>query len=286
MVLDRCAVPGYTTVECDIAEAASIRIPEGRLELVVHAAGLAHVVPRGEADVARMFRINHTGTCNLLEKLEANRPARLVLISTVAVYGVEAGELLTEETALGAGDAYGLSKRRAEEAVEGWAAGSETRATILRLPLLYGENPPGNLRSMAEGIRRHRYFGIGSGTARRSMVGAEDVARVVPAAAEAGGVFHLTDGQHPQFRELERAFARRLGVACPAALPMAVAKVLARVGDAAAAVTGRRMPFDSNRLGKMTSTLTFSDERARGRLGWRPTPVLELIEAGRVLREG
>jgi len=37
------------------------------------------------------------------------------------------------------------------------------------------------------------------------------------------------------------------------------------------------VPLTSGRFKKMTSTLTFSDERARACLGWQPSRVLSLI---------
>jgi GlcNAc-P-P-Und epimerase len=37
------------------------------------------------------------------------------------------------------------------------------------------------------------------------------------------------------------------------------------------------MPINSRVLAKLTSTLTFSDERARSTLGWSPSPVLARV---------
>src|SRR5690606_7779589 len=144
------------------------------------------------------------GTEHLLAALErqARLPEAFVLVSTVAVYGREAGEGLTEATPREAEDPYGLSKRQAEDAVQAWGARHGVRVGIVRLPLVAGTGAPGNLGAMVQAIRRGRYLGIGDGSARRSVVLAADVARVLPAVAERGGTYNLTDGRHPSFAEI------------------------------------------------------------------------------------
>ncbi len=91
-------------------------------EVVYHVAGRAHVAPRTEAGKERFFQVNAEGTRRLLHALEhtARRPQAVVLVSTVAVYGREAGELLDENTPRQAEDPYGLSKRIAEDILVAW----------------------------------------------------------------------------------------------------------------------------------------------------------------------
>jgi nucleoside-diphosphate-sugar epimerase len=109
------------------------------------------------------------------------------------------------------------------------------------------------------------------------VVWARDVAEILPAAAEEGGVFHLTDGEHPAIRQFEAAFAARHRVPPPPALPHGLAWMLSRAADPVSRLTRGRFPLDSRRFQKLTSTLTFSDEQARARLGWKPHAVIPLI---------
>jgi nucleoside-diphosphate-sugar epimerase len=60
----------------------------------------------------------------------------------------------------------------------------------------------------------------------------------------------------------------------PRRLPLAVAKALGLAGDALSAI-GAPFPFTSRSFRKMTSTLTFSDEKARRELGWQPGRVVD-----------
>jgi nucleoside-diphosphate-sugar epimerase len=107
------------------------------------------------------------------------------------------------------------------------------------------------------------------------MVLARDVGYILPRTAQVGGVFHLTDGYHPSFAELERALAAALQREVPMRLPLGVAKLGAQVGDKVQRMTGLKMPLTIRSLMKMTSTLTFSDMRAQKELGWNPSRVLD-----------
>jgi len=284
-VLDRTPAEGLPTVLADLGR-APIDLPRAGFHHVYHVAGLAHLVPRTNEERRLFTTVNVEGTRSLLASLSQceAQPRTLLLVSTVAVYGVEEGELLDESTARRAEDPYGLTKRQAEDLVLEWGERLGVRTAIVRLPLVWGPGAPGTLRRMVRAIAAGRYLGVGGGEARRSLVRLADVVEALPRVEEAGGVFHLTDGHHPSFAELEAALAAALGRGRPRRLPLPLAHAAAGVGDALAALTRRRMPFDRLALSKMTSTLTFSDEKARRSIGWAPTTVLdsvrELVDGG------
>jgi len=241
-------------------------------DIVVHAAGLAHYSPKDIVDVDLFNLVNVVGTQNLLKGLERRKiPDRFVLISTVAVYGVSEGYLINERSELNAIDPYGKSKVQAEKLVLQWCTENNVVCTILRLPLVVGLNPPGNLGAMIKGIRKGYYFNVAGGLAKKSMVLASDVAKYLLTASEIGGTFNLTDGYHPSFFELSENISRQLGKNRPKNLPLWLAKVLSRVGD----LFGAKAPISSYKLRKISSDLTFDDSKAREAFGWDPTPVLE-----------
>ena len=72
-------------------------LPE-RYDIVLHAAGKAHVVPKTLEEEKLFYDVNYEGTKHLCLALEkAGVPKSLIFISTVAVYGCESGTLITEE---------------------------------------------------------------------------------------------------------------------------------------------------------------------------------------------
>jgi len=240
-------------------------------DMVVHAAGKAHSMPKDGREESEFHTVNHKGTLNLLDALErsSNPPRTFVLISTVAVYGLEEGWSVDESHPLAGNTPYSLSKAMAEDAVTEWAGRNGADALILRLPLVVGRNAPGNLGAMERHMRRGTYLRIGTGDARRSMVLADDVAELVARAWGNAGVFNLTDRYHPSIREIDGHMSRQIGRRVRS-LPTWLARTMARVGDM---VPGS--PFDSYRLEKLSRTLTFNDDKAVEKLGWTPKRVVD-----------
>lgn len=242
-----------------------------RFDLVIHSAGMAHITPQTENEKKDFFSINVSGTRNLLKSLENSKLNKFVFISSVSVYGLTKGENINESTPLLAQDHYGKSKIEAEEIVKKWCEEQNVICTILRLPLVVGENPPGNLGAMIRGINKGYYFNIGGGDANKSMVLATDVAKFILKAAEKGGTYNLTDGCHPSFSELSKKIASKMDKSYVPNLPKLFAFLIAKLGDH----LGNKFPINSDKFLKITSTLTFDDNKARVAFGWNPSPVLD-----------
>lgn len=255
---------------CDLASASPI-INVSQIDFVIHAAGKAHSIPKTKVEKQDFFDINLTGTYNLLKSLETlpNLPKYFVFISSVSVYGNEKGTKINEHKPLEARDSYGLSKIAAEQLVKEWCSRNNVIWTILRLPLLVGKNPPGNLGKMVEAIRKGYYFNINDGKAIKSMVLADDVAYFIPEIALIGGIYNLTDGSDASIKDLSYLIAKKKIFN----LPLNVAKIFGFIGD----FLGDKAPINSLKVKKITSDLTFDDSKAR-ELGWKPKSVFEYLK--------
>jgi len=263
---------GRTIADYVVDISQYVPVLHSRYEIVIHAAGKAHNIPNSKAEVLEFFQVNVQGTINLLKAFELSTlPKSFVFISTVAVYGIESGLNISEDTSLLAKDPYGLSKIQAEKLVLNWCKRNNVVCTILRLPLLVGANPPGNLGTMIKGIKKGYYFNIAGGRAQKSMVLASDVAQCILKVSEIGGIYNLTDGYHPTFNELSRTISLQLGRKFVPNMPLFFAKILALIGD----LIGDKFPVNSNKLSKILEPLSFDDSKARNAFGWNPRQVLE-----------
>ena len=149
-------------------------------DVVLHACGKAHVIPKSEAEKQAFFDVNYQGTVNLCSALEkVGGPKALIFISTVAVYGCEFGELITEDHPLNGDTPYAKSKIMAEEYLMRWCQKHNVILGILRPSLLAGKNAPGNLGAMVNGIRKGFYMNIAGGKVVKSILMAEDIAQGV-----------------------------------------------------------------------------------------------------------
>lgn len=240
-------------------------------DVVLHAAGKAHIVPKTEVEKQAFFDVNYQGTVNLFAALEkAGIPKALVFISTVAVYGCEFGELITEEHPLEGTSPYAESKIMAEKYMTEWCAKNGVVLGILRPSLLAGRNAPGNLGAMVKGIKKGFYLNISGGKVKKSILMAEDIANLLPLLAEKGGVYNVCDSYQPTYGEVSASVAKQLGKHKPISIPYWMAWCMAKVGD----LLGSKAPINSYKLEKMTKSLTYSNEKARRELGWEPIDVL------------
>lgn len=265
-----CGIAPDDTIKANLAKEAPKF--DQHFDIVLHACGKAHVVPKTEAEKQAFFDVNYQGTVNLCSALEkVGVPKALVFISTVAVYGCEYGNLITEEHPLNGGSPYAKSKIMAEKYLTEWGKKHNVVLGILRPSLLAGKNAPGNLGAMVNGVRKGFYMNIAGGSVVKSILMAEDIARILPFLIEKGGIYNVCDTRQPSFGELSISVAEQLGKRKPMSIPYWMAWCMAKVGD----LLGSKAPINSYKLKKMTKSLTFSNEKARRELGWEPMDVLE-----------
>lgn len=275
-VLDK----NYQVTTCGITPADDIQanlakeVPslDKHYDIVLHACGKAHSVPKTEAEKKLFFDVNFQGTVNLCAALEkVGVPKALIFISTVAVYGCDFGELITEEHPLNGDTPYAKSKIMAEEYLTEWCKKNHVVLGILRPSLLAGKNAPGNLGAMVDGVKKGFYMNIAGGKVVKSILMAEDIAHILPLVAAKGGTYNVCDSFQPSFGEISESVARQLGKGKPMSIPYWMAWCMAKVGD----LLGSKTPINSYKLEKMVKSLTFSNEKACRELGWEPMDVLK-----------
>lgn len=118
-----------------------------KYDVVVHAAGIVH----RKSNKNEFFKINSDLTFSIAEKARANRVKQFIFLSTMAVYG-ENGYLnkdceLNYSTIPNPKTNYAKSKFDGEKRLVP-LANSNFKVTILRVPMVYGSNCPGNYAKM------------------------------------------------------------------------------------------------------------------------------------------
>lgn len=264
-----CGITPDDMVKANLAT----EVPElpSHYDVVLHACGKAHMVPKTEAEKQVFYDVNYQGTVNLCAGLEkVGVPKSLIFVSTVAVYGCDTGELITEEHTRDGVSPYAESKIMAEDYLTKWCEEHGVILGILRPSLLAGPGAPGNLGAMVNGIKKGFYVNLAGGKVKKSIMMAQDIATLVELVKDKGGVYNVCDDYHPTFGEISVSIAKQLGVHKPFNMPYWLAWCIAKVGD----LMGHKAPFNSYRLTKMTESLTFSNEKAKRELGWQPLDVL------------
>lgn len=170
--------------DCDMIKANLVagvpNLPE-HYDVVLHAAGKAHIYPKTDAEIKSFYDVNYEGTVNLCKALEkVGLPKSFIFISTLDVYGLAVGEGIDETAPKNPTTHYAISKLQAEKFLVKWAEEKGVILGILRPSLMVGPNPPGNLQSMINGIKKGYYVNIAGGNTRKSLMMINDIAHLVP----------------------------------------------------------------------------------------------------------
>lgn len=248
---------------------------EEKFDVVFHAAGKAHCIPKNLDEEKRFYDVNFSGTKNLCKALENNLPQVFIFVSTVAVYGIDSGENITEEFPLAGISPYAKSKIMAENFLKEWCEKNNVRLFIFRAPLIAGQNPPGNLGDMVKAIKTGRYFNIAGGKAEKSLLWVEDFADLtVLSLSHSGGIYNVCDDYTYSFKEIAEKISTVLKKQSPRNIPFILAKLMAVVGD----VLGNNAPINSQKLNKITQNLTFSNNKIKKELRFSPTNVMKKFQ--------
>ena len=246
-------------------------LPE-KFDVILHAAGRAHIYPKTQEEIKSFYDVNLQGTINLCKALEkAGLPKSFIFISTLDVYGLTEGEGINENYPQKPTTHYAISKLQAEIFLDKWAKINNVTLGILRPALLAGPSPPGNLKAMINGIKRGYYVNICGGHTRKSLMMVQDIAYLVSKIENIGGIYNVCDNHHPSYEELSKSISTQLGKKhLPLSIPYWMAWCLSKVGD----IVGV-LPIDSHRLEQLTKSNTYSNEKAKKILGWEPLDVIE-----------
>jgi nucleoside-diphosphate-sugar epimerase len=249
-------------------------------QVVFHVAGKAHSVPRTKEEEEEFNKVNVAGTMNLLEAAKKNRVKRVVFYSTVGVYGREANFHGDELSPCQPGSVYAKSKYEAEKLALGGRANGGPEGVVLRFPVVYGPCDRGNVAALIKSIHKRYFFYLEDGKAVRSMISARNAAEAAYRAAfepqAAGQVFCVTDGRDYKLGELVEAICQALGISWrQRRIPLSFAEVIGKLGDLVDKGLGIGLPVDSDKVRKLSRSLTFSCEKARRVLGYEPVETLE-----------
>ncbi|WP_431279752.1 NAD-dependent epimerase/dehydratase family protein [Leifsonia poae] len=137
-------------VRLDLADTAAVssRAREARPEAIVHVGAIVGAACEADPAATRAVNIEATRALGLVA---AERAARLIFVSTSAVYGTGYTTPVDEDGPLDLGSAYARSKREAELVLDDLANGADLDVVSLRVFNLFG---PGFTDSLVSRLER------------------------------------------------------------------------------------------------------------------------------------
>lgn len=236
-------------IRVDLGDLGSLREAAVGADVVIHAAGLAHVGEPPATPASRFVAVNVDGTRHLVQACADAGVRRVVLVSSVAVYGHGERPGVREDAECRPQTAYARSKRGAEHEATRLATDHDLDLVILRLATLYGPGDPGNVGRLIRAILRGRFVWVGHGTNLKSLLHRDDAARACLAAAlreptgapaAAGPRIFNVSSPPRAMRDIVQTISRvaRRPVQSshvPPGAALAISRILARLGPAGGA---------------------------------------------------
>ena len=148
------------------------------VDVVIHLAGLAHDVKRGNHGDTEKYRlINTVGTLRLAQQSADSGVRRFIFLSTSKVFGENSHDRnpFTHTDTLSPQDVYAKSKVDAEIGVKSICEESGMEFVIIRPPLVYGPRVKGNFGSLISSCKRRSILPIGLLKAKRSYVAVDNL---------------------------------------------------------------------------------------------------------------
>ncbi|MCG6897927.1 MAG: NAD-dependent epimerase/dehydratase family protein [Thiocapsa sp.] len=285
--------PSVAIRSADLTDTASLAGLCAGIDTLFH---LASYAPRpDEPDIYGApdhWPVTAEGTARLMAQVEVSKVRRVVYISSVKAMGDLAGALgrAADESVTPAPDSlYGRAKLAAERSVLDLGARLGLHTTVLRLPMVYGVGDSGNIARMAKAVAARRFPPWPRVANRRSAIHVEDAvaaAMLVAGHAEsAGETYFVTDGRDYSTRWLYEQTLTALGRPIPSwSIPLWALRAAAATGTLGERLTGRRMPFTLEGLGKLVGDAWFSSAKLERQVGFRPRYTLE-VEIRRLVRD-
>lgn len=247
-----------------------------RYDVVVHAAAVRHRHGVGAAT----YRASNVELIERLARALAGRFRRLVLVSSVGVYGFPERLPITEATPFEPRTLYSATKVHAESAAKRLAEELGFELTIVRPTIVYGPGDRnGMFDKMAAMIAARRYVLVGAGDNVLHHTYVSDIVDGVTLAAfhaaAANQDFILAGPETTTLRKLSELVARGLSVSLPPVrVPLRFARAIATAVDVAAyrhwAFDQREPPINHEKLDVMTVPIAFDPGKARRLLGYSP----------------
>jgi UDP-glucose 4-epimerase len=230
---------------------------------VFHLASRVHRRNEHGAAARAAYHLENTlGTTALARAAARAGVRRFVFVSSIKVNGGERSAPYTEMDEPAPVDAYGVSKRSAEEGLRQVSRETGMAAYVVRPPLVYGPGVRANFLSLFRLADRGWPLPFGAVDNRRSLVAVDNLTDLLLRCATTpapGGTFLVSDGDDVSTPELIRRIASALGK--PARL-LRFPPAMLRVGLDSMGLRGA--------ADRLLGNLYVDSSGTRTRLGWNP----------------
>ncbi|MFW3344178.1 NAD-dependent epimerase/dehydratase family protein [Aliarcobacter butzleri] len=179
------------------------------IDAILHCAALVH--QKVEHSYEKYYEINVKYPVKLAKIAKQNAVKQFVFISTIAVYG-EDEKKLDENTICNPATFYGKSKLEAEKELLKLNDDNFT-VSIVRPPMIYGKNAPGNIDSLVKLVKKSPIIPLENIKNKRSFIFIQNLLHIIEEVIlqKKSGIFLACDDESLSTSRLIELIARNLG---------------------------------------------------------------------------
>lgn len=230
------------------------------VETVIHAAGIAH---SHGATAKEYVRTNIEGAGHLAAMAVAAGVKHFIFLSSVGVHGRTSRNCaLTEASPFDPYNNYSLSKLKAEEAIQAASKNSSMAFTIIRPPLVYAAQAPGNFRRLLKLVELGIPLPLGALENQRSVIALENlidfILTCISQPQARNQVFLVADREPISTRQIIGWIAQ--GMNRPVRLLRMRPRLVYRIAS---------LLRQEERYQQLCGDLVLSTEKAQNLLGWQ-----------------
>lgn len=254
-------IDGQQLVIGSLASSFDISEELKQQDVVIHAAALAH--NKALNSLSDFESVNTRGTLRLAQQAAECGVKRFIFVSSIGVNGNINSKPFSEGDDPNPSEAYAESKWLAEQGLWEIQKSTGMEVVVIRPPLVYGPNAPGNFATLTRWVEKGIPLPLGAVKNKRSYVAIDNLVDFIitcinhPLAANE--TFLIADGEDISTSDLLRKVANAMGK--PSRL-LPVPEKLLMLG---ATILGKR---DMAR--RLLGTLQVDTSKARQLLGWQP----------------
>ena len=241
------------------------------VDCVIHLAGKAHVLDKAKASVLDGFRkINTELTLSLAKQAVTAGVERFIFLSSIGVNGNQNNQPFLEIDTPNPQEPYAISKYEAEQGLLKLAKNSSLEVVIIRPPLVYGNNAPGNFGRLIQwaGAKFMLPLPLGAVNNDRSLIAIDNLVSFIIICTihpkSANEIFLISDNDTLSttqlLKKIAKAFNKKaLLLPIPVSWMIFVAKLLGKEADAV----------------RLFSSLVVDSSKARDLLDWHPIKTID-----------
>jgi len=240
-------------------------------DCVIHLAGRAHVTDKAKASTLDKFRkINTELTLNLAKQSVTAGVERFIFLSSIGVNGNQNNQPFLEIDTPNPQEPYAISKYEAEQGLLKLAKNSSLEVVIIRPPLVYGDNAPGNFGRLIQWASAKFILPLPLGAINntRSLIAIDNLVNFIVTCTlhpkAANEIFLISDNDTLSttqlLKKIVKAFNKKaLLLPIPVSWMIFMAKLLDKEADAV----------------RLFSSLVVNSNKARNLLDWQPITTID-----------